>query len=131
MVTVSVFVQHNDSIQQQRCTEFGNVPLGVPVAGHKKDVIISNAIYSDLNPTVPRPVVIYGWHRTDGGPIQPLFNGHAATYVDYSHGTRLVQRFARLNGRPVDLREVLMDPELSALVSDEGPIPRPAYEADR
>jgi len=131
MMSVPFFIQHNDSIQRQRRTLFGDVPNGTMVAGHKKDVIISNSIHANLTAGVPSPVVIYGWHRADGVPIQPLYNGHAASYVDYSHGIRLVQRSARLNARPVDLRNLLRDPDLSILVSDEGVIPHPAYDAVR
>ncbi len=131
MVTVSVFMQHNDSIRQQRRTDFAGVPLGTMVAGHKKDIVISNIIYSDLKPSVPRPVVIFGWHRSDGIPIQPLYNGHVETYADYSHGIRLVQKTALLNGLPVDLEDVLSDPKLSVLASDEGPLARPRYESAR
>lgn len=28
-------------------------------------------------------VTIYGWHKLDGKPIQPLFTGHVDWYVDY------------------------------------------------
>jgi len=37
-------------------------------------------------------VAIYGWHKLDGKPIQPLYTGHVDWYVDYSHGIRLVSR---------------------------------------
>ncbi|MGB2958923.1 MAG: hypothetical protein WBD30_08540 [Bacteroidota bacterium] len=131
MVTVPVFIQHNDSIRCQRRTDFANVPPGTMVAGHKKDVIISNAMYTNLKPSVPRPVVIFGWHRLDGVPIQPLYNGHVESYADYSHGIRLVQKSAVLNGLPVDLNDVLTDPVFCKLVSDEGPVVRPRYESAR
>ena len=131
MTTVPVFVQHNDSIRQQRRKLFGDIRHGALVAGHKKDVIISNSIYVHLRSDVPHPVVIYGWHRTSGAPIQPLYNGHTAFYADYSHGIRLVQRKARQNAHSVELRELLVDSELSALASDEGVIARPEYEAVR
>jgi hypothetical protein len=126
MITVPVFVEHNDSIRDQRRVSHSDATPGALVAGHKKDIIISNAIYSHLKPGVPRPVVIYGWHR-DGIPIQPLYNGHVDTYADYSHGVRLVQRTASLDGVAVDLEEVLGDPILYVLLSDEGPIRRPRY----
>ncbi|MBK6947620.1 MAG: hypothetical protein IPH16_05680 [Haliscomenobacter sp.] len=59
------------------------------IAGIKKDVVLSNKVTDD-----PRPnrVAIYGWHRLDGQPIQPLYSGHVNWYVDYSHGIRLIWR---------------------------------------
>ncbi len=37
-------------------------------------------------------LAIYGWHRENGVAIQPLTIVHKDTYVDYSHGIRLVSR---------------------------------------
>lgn len=129
MTTVRVFGQHNDSIRIQRKTVMGQHPLGVLVAGHKKDVIISNAIRSDLRPNVPKPVVIYGWHKPDGVPIQPLYNGHGESYADYSHGIRLVKKMMVLDGGPVSADSILADEKLCILLSDEGVILRPRYES--
>ena len=102
-------------------------PLGSLVGGHKKDVIISNRIYTNLKPTVPKPVVIYGWHQTNGTPIQPVYNGHEETYADYSHGIRLVRDSMIVDGDCHDCKVLLKDPDLSALLSDEGVILRPGY----
>jgi hypothetical protein len=63
--------------------------LGKLVAGNKKDVIISNRIYND---TSNCHVVIYGWHKTNGKAIQPLYARHLNSWADYSHGIRLIQR---------------------------------------
>jgi hypothetical protein len=70
----------------------------------------------------PSRVAIYGWHYPDGQPIQPLYVGHVDWYVDYSHGIRLVSQEMIVDGRPMRFSDVLRDMELSALVSDEGPI---------
>jgi len=129
MVTMGVFIDHNDSVWQQRVAVLGQFPLGALVSGDKKDVIISNDVYSNLKPSVPRPVVIYGWHRLTGSPIQPLYNGHEETYADYSHGIRLVQRDATLDGQAIDLTTILKDSTLCVLISDEGIILAPRYEA--
>jgi hypothetical protein len=115
---VTTFVQHNTIIEEQRT----GIPLGPIVAGIKKDIVITNLLASH-----PHRVAIYGWHRLDGAPIQPLTVVHAATYVDYSHGVRLVKRRILVDGRELDLREVLKDPVLAPLLSDEGPILTPAY----
>ncbi len=92
------------------------------VAGAKKDIVLSN-----LRRSSPPRMVIYGWHQRDGRPVQGLSNVHAPTYVDYSHGTRLVARRMLVDGREADLADVLADPSLAALVSDEGPIRSSRY----
>jgi hypothetical protein len=88
------------------------------VAGHKKDVVLSNALLNH-----PGKVAIYGWHRKNGRPIQALnATSHENTYADYSHGIRLVSLAASVNGAPRNLGELLQSPELSAPLSDEGPL---------
>jgi hypothetical protein len=86
------------------------------IAGIQKDVVISGKISRD-----PRPdrVAIYGWHKLDGKPIQPLYTGHIYWWVDYSQGIRLVYRDIKVNGRWMDYREVLKDPLLQKLLCDE------------
>ena len=127
MITVPVFKQHNDTLRLQRAALLAEHPLGELVAGHKKDVIISNAITTNLKPAVPKPVVIYGWHQLNGVPIQPLYNGHAETYADYSHGIRLVQRAVFLDSAVTTLEDVVRDGVLWPLLSDEGAIAHPRY----
>jgi hypothetical protein len=127
MITVPVFKQHNDTLRVQRAAAIAQWPLGALVGGHKKDVIISNAIVANLKPSVPRPVVIYGWHQLNGVPIQPVYNGHGETYADYSHGIRLVQRLAILDTVPATIETLLNDPALWPLFSDEGRIVKPRY----
>jgi hypothetical protein len=122
MTTVPVFLKHNDLIWGQRRAAGEAHPLGALVAGHKKDVVVTPRLA-----TAPGKVAIYGWHRTNGAPIQPLYLGHSASWVDYSHGIRLVHRTARLNGRQKPLAEILADPEVAGLLSDEGPLARPRY----
>ena len=91
----------------------------------KKDIIISNKIYSpDRN---YERVVIYGWHLSENNPIQPVYNGHGASYADYSHGVRLVSRRAFLNSDSIRIDSLLQDSDLSALLSDEGVIDKPRY----
>jgi len=111
--TVETFVAHNDIIESQR----EGKPLGELVAGHKKDVVVTNRLKEK-----PGKVAIYGWHKLDGKPIQPLYLGHVDWYVDYSHGVRLVKREMQLDGKPIDVREVLKDPRTADLLSDEGPV---------
>ena len=127
MITVPVFVQHDTMVWAQRAPQVGSYPLGALFGGTKKDVVISNKIRNDLRATVPKPVVIYGWHQLNGVPIQPLYNGHGETYADYSHGVRLVQEAVQLNGGATTITAMLKDDTLAAILSDEGPIAIPRY----
>jgi hypothetical protein len=116
--TPATFAQHNSIIEEQRSGK----PLGLLVAGIKKDVVLTNRLSEK-----PNRVAIYGWHKADGMPIQPLTIVHKETYVDYSHGIRLLKRSALVDGKPRDIRDLLRDPGLSDALSDEGPILRPTY----
>ena len=111
---VDKFVQHNEAIEAQR-TKAGR-RLGVLMAGTKKDVVISNKI---SDPHRRHHVVIYGWHRLSGEAIQPLTNIHIDTYVDYSHGVRLMNSEMIIDGVPMEMATVLGDSTLYELVSDE------------
>lgn len=112
------FLAHHRLIEGQRAGH----PLGRLVAGVKKDVVVTNRLGER-----PDRVAIYGWHRLDGTPIQPLNVSHVNRYVDYSHGVRLMRRVVQVDGKPRDVRHVLISPELSPLLSDEGPITIPTY----
>lgn len=110
---VATFVQHNGIIEQQRKGH----ALGELVAGIKKDVVLTPRL--DQN---PGHVAIYGWHKLDGQPIQTLTTIHVATYVDYSHGIRLISRDVVVDEKSMNIDDVLASPELSPLLSDEGPM---------
>ena len=86
------------------------------IAGIKKDVVNTAKLL-----TYPKSdrVAIYGWHKTDGKPIQPLYTGHVDWYVDYSHGIRLVSRRINVDGKWMDYAEILKDPGLKHLLCDE------------
>jgi hypothetical protein len=118
MTTVAVFSNHNATVRAQR----GNASRGALVAGHQKDVVISPRLA-----TAPGKLAIYGWHQTNGTPIQPLYLGHAASWVDYSQCIRLVHRRVLVNGAEKTVAEVLADPALAGLLSDEGLIASPGY----
>lgn len=119
MVTVPVFLEHDRLVREER----PDGPLGVLTAGHKKDVVITPRLAEK-----PGRVAIYGWHRPDGRPIQPLYLGHTSGHVDYSHGIRLVLRRMTVNGRPTTTDAVLADPQLAPLLSDEGVVTSTRYE---
>jgi hypothetical protein len=103
--------QHHLVIEGQRKMRKGLI------AGIMKDVVITARINND-----PKPgrVAIYGWHKPDGHPIQPLYSGHVNWYVDYSHGIRLIYRKIKIDHKWMDYIDVLKDPVLSPLISDEG-----------
>ena len=85
------------------------------IAGHKKDTVISTKLIGARN-----RIAIYGWHRSDEAPIQPLSIWHWASYADYSHGIRLVDRNVVVNGEFWDIADVLSSKELAAILSYEG-----------
>lgn len=115
MRSTAYYQQHNRKIAQQRAS--CGIPLGELVAGHKKDVVISNRLTR-----MPGQVAIYGWHQPTGIPIQPLSTVHSAGYADYSHGIRLVSEVVLVDGKKRSIYDVLQDPELALLLTDEGPI---------
>ena len=86
------------------------------IAGIQKDVVISGKISRD---TKPDRVAIYGWHKLDGKPIQPLYTGHVYWWVDYSQGIRLVYRKIKVGKKWMDYSDVLNDPVLKGLLCDE------------
>ena len=102
--------QHHLMIEGQRKGKKGLI------AGIKKDVVLSGKVSRD---TKPDREAIYGWHKLDGKPIQPLYTGHINWWVDYSHGIRLVYRTIWVNGTPMDYTTVMKDPVLQKLLCDE------------
>ena len=102
--------QHHLIIEGQRKERKGLI------AGIQKDVVISGKISRD--PKANR-VAIYGWHKSDGTPIQPLYTGHIYWWVDYSQGIRLIYRKIKVNGKWKDYIDVLKDPILQRLLCDE------------
>jgi hypothetical protein len=105
---------HNEMIDEQ--SQVRSIPIGEPVSGDKKDVVITNLLAGK-----PDRIAIYGWHRSTGDPIQPLSIWHGARYADYSHGIRLVSDVAILNGELQSIYTILQDSSLAKVLSDEGP----------
>lgn len=114
MRSVAYLLRHRELLREQGA---GSPPDGVR-AGHKKDVVLTRRLFER-----PDRVAIYGWHRSEGEPIQDLSLWHGDRYVDYSHGVRLVSATVRVDDQPWDLFDLLADEVLAPLVSDEGPIP--------
>ncbi len=99
--------QHHLIIEGQRKSQKGLI------AGIKKDIVISGKLKEKND-----RVAIYGWHRLDGIPIQPLYTGHIYWWVDYSQGIRLVYRKIKVDGKWMDYTEVLSDNSLRHLLCD-------------
>lgn len=118
MVTTAYLLEHNRTLDAQRAQQGSN--LAELTAGQKKDIVLTKRLR-----TKPGRVAIYGWHRQNGKPIQPLSTVHGAAYADYSHGVRLVSRTAFVNGKPRDLATIIEDPAVAHLISSEGPIADP------
>jgi hypothetical protein len=118
---VSQFVAHNSYIEKQ-LSEM-SARRGDLVAGIKKDVILSSRVAMQ-----PGKVVIYGWHKPGGNPIQPVYSGHVNRYVDYSHGIRFVNNEVLVDGKPMLLTDILTDPVLFTLFSyEESPMTMSTY----
>lgn len=118
MESTGYLVEHNRTLDAQR-SRLGR-RLSDLTAGQKKDIVLTERLRRK-----PGRVAIYGWHRPNGQPIQPLSTVHGAGYADYSHGVRLVSRTAFVNGKPRDLAEIIGDRDLAKVVSSEGPIADP------
>jgi hypothetical protein len=115
MRSTAYYQRHNRKIAQQRVSR--HIPLGALVAGDKKDVVITNRLTR-----APDRIAIYGWQQPDGIPIQPLSTVHGAGYADYSHGIRLVSDVVLIDGKIRSIYDVLQDPQLASVLSEEGPI---------
>ena len=119
------FMQHQQDIESQWAAVEGR--RGVLTAGHKKDIVLSTRLIA--RERFGR-VVIYGWHKPDGQPIQPLTDVHVSRYVDYSHGVRLLVNQVLIDGVARRMAEILSDPLLHSLLSDEeGVMTQTRYDA--
>ena len=115
MRSTQYYWTHNELIDDQE--QVLGARLGDLVSGDKKDVVLTNRLAQHLG-----RIAIYGWHRADGQPIQPLSTVHGANYADYSHGIRLVSRWALIDGKRRLIADILGDPATARVLSDEGPI---------
>ena len=111
------YLKHQQMIQARE--EEAGCVLGDLVSGHKKDVILSNRLNRK-----PGRVAIYGWHRPNGIPIQPLSTVHGERYADYSHGIRLVHEVVWINDEPRSILAVLQDSRTAPVLTYEGRIKR-------
>ncbi|HET9651199.1 MAG TPA: hypothetical protein VFP36_03365, partial [Usitatibacter sp.] len=123
-------------------------PPTILTAGHKKELVISNGyIRPRLNKatgqTSPAPMLaFYGAYTAAGVPIQAPKNGtqvmrgypsfaHEPSFVDYSHGVRLVWPTMKVDGAERRVADVLRDASLGLIIAAEAPINEPRYTLDR
>jgi hypothetical protein len=115
MTSTGYYRTHNSMIDQQ--SQERGIREGGLISGHKKDVVLTNLLARR-----PGQIAIYGWHRGFGAPIQPLSTVHGAGYADYSHGIRLVSHMMIVGTEQRSIFDVLQDPMLANVLSDEGPL---------
>jgi len=118
MMSNDYYQRHNNMVEQQMAQR--GAEHGLLTAGHQKDVVISNRLTQH-----PDRVAIYGWHQQNGKPIQGLSTVHENSYADYSHGVRLVGGTMLVDGQERPVSEVLQDPALAGLISNEGALRDP------
>ena len=85
--------------------------------GGFKSIVVGRTL---ATPAGAGKVCIFGWHRANGVPIQPVYCSHSARFSDYSHGTRLASRTAYLNGQPVAIETLFADPRYAPLLNESG-----------
>jgi hypothetical protein len=61
-------------------------------------------------------------HQENGHPIRPLLVVHTETYVDYSHGVRLMSRHVMVDASATRVDDLLKNPNHAPLLGDEGVI---------
>jgi len=116
MVSSAVWLDH----QQMLEADLGEVRWPcqeMMIAGHKKDYVLTPRLENR-----PGREAIYGFFRSNGTTIQPLSLFHDHNWIDYSQAIRFIDRRVVLNGVSMDLWDLYAHPELSSLVSDEGPL---------
>jgi hypothetical protein len=116
MVDPRSWIAHNKIIQSSLA---GSQAL---MAGGVKLVVSGPGLDGTRVAIYSSPFSGSGSPRPSGYP--PRYQGystiHWVSHVDWAHGTRLIDRQARLNGNPVDLMSIFVDPVLHTLVSDQG-----------
>lgn len=66
----------------------------------------------------------YGWNQKGSGkPLQGFGLAHDMSHSDYSQMLVFMSRTVVVDGVDIDAAEVLKDPHISDLLSDEGPLP--------
>lgn len=117
MSSTTRIIAHSERVKRSTSAFRGQL-----VAGHKKDVVLTNKLLERKD-----KVAIYGWHQANGEPIQQLHLEHSNHYCDYSHGHRFVSNKCILDGNEESIEDVLKDNDLSYFLSEEGPLKLTRY----
>jgi hypothetical protein len=117
------YIERHDALVKAQLMVYDESP-GVFLAGHKLDVVITASLAEH-----PGEIALYGWHRSNGKPVQSLYVGATDSLVVFSHGVRLVHRGVLVDGMPRDLLDVLGDPVLAPILSGGGVIADAGYAA--
>ncbi|MGZ3723980.1 MAG: hypothetical protein ACXVA9_13650, partial [Bdellovibrionales bacterium] len=108
----SNYIVFNNTIEAQRGGRAGLI------AGHKKDVVLSNLLDG-----LPGRVVIYGWQEPGNKPIQPVSAAHDYVYEDYSVGIRFLGPTLKIKNlhdnsyRYMRMMDALRDTELGNILN--------------
>src|SRR5262245_43557646 len=128
----AAYLEHSEAIQAKMKT--AGIAAGELVAGHKKDVVIAKRLHADQE-----KIAFHGFYDPAGYPHEPCYENsagrpqpscnkesptlaHSRRFSDYSQGVRLVHPWMVVNGERKMVADVLADPDLSSLISTEGPI---------
>jgi hypothetical protein len=141
------YLEHSLAIQDEMTKATPKIAPGTLVAGHKKDVVLSSRLHPKGAQDESAWIAYHGFYDASGYPIEPCYHtasgalntsipkdgpaiahqmqplGHL--FSDYSQGVRLVHPMMKVDGRWMCVAEVLTHPELSYLISSEGPIDPP------
>lgn len=125
MRSTQYVLEHSQAIQ----TQLEGARPGALVAGHKKDVVLCRALFDGHHDD---RVAIYGWAQAIEDKKWKVWQGlnalsHDNKYEDYSHGIRLVASALMVNGDPHNYEEVITDPGLASIISDEGALKAARY----
>ena len=116
MAYTARMIQHHESVEKKRAGKEGLIEnVG-------KHWVLTNRLRGRRDVAAN-----YGWydpgarHAAGAHRVwQPLGLAHNLDHCDYSQVVRLVQRRCLVDGVERDLTEVMVDPALAGLVSDEG-----------
>lgn len=115
ITSTRLMVSIDDAIKVERTKK--SISTNVLVAGHKKDVVLTNTLMRKEN---KGNVAIFGWYYSDGKRIQGLNpKDHTVDYVDYSHGLRFVHNKCKLNGVDTTLQAIYAHPVHCLFLHDE------------
>ncbi len=122
-----LYIRTNKQIQLQRNAHFSDRKAYI---GGKKNVVISSSMSvpvggaTEDGDTDPRHcptlrVWIFGAFHDNGSRVQGYSNIHKVDYFDYSHGIHLVGNTMLVDNVSRPVSEVLADPTLYTLISDQ------------